>query len=59
MIGLVNIVYREGGHDVCVFVGMETVCVVCMFVLHFCAILPLSSFCPPHFWFIAMDWLHT
>jgi len=57
MIGLVNSVYREWVM-MCECVGMEAVVVLCMFVLHFYAIMPLASFCP-HFWFIAVDWLHT
>jgi hypothetical protein len=36
---------------VSVCVGLEAIFVLCMFVLHFYAIMPLASFCPPHFWF--------
>ena len=36
-------------------VGMEAIFVLCMLVLHFYVIMPLASFCPPHFWFNAVD----
>lgn len=53
MVGLVNIVYREW-FIMCECVGMKAIFVLCMFVLHFYAIMPLACFCP-HFWFNALD----
>ena len=58
MIGLVNIVYREWV-IMCECVGMKAIFVLCMFVLYFYAIMPLAISCPLHFWFNAVDWLHT
>ena len=43
MIGLVNIVYRDWVM-VCECVGMEAIFVLCMFVLHFYAIMTLARF---------------